>query len=147
MDEKDQEILRLLHKGLPLDPEPFKAIGDKLWIDEMSVISRLASMHQSGQIRHLGVFFDSRKLGYSGVLAAMQVPPEALSRVSEALQKIPGVTHNYLRDGEPNLWFTLIAHGEEEERRLFDQIRRESGISDIKLFPSRRLFKVRTDID
>lgn len=147
MDEKDQEILRLLKEGFPLDPEPFKIIGDKLWIDEMAVISRLVRLHQEGVIRHLGVFLDSRKLGYTGVLAAMQVTKANQEKICAELQKIDGVTHNYLRDGEPNLWFTLISSSEEEKSRTLDRIRQVAGGAEIMLFPSKRLFKVRTDLD
>lgn len=147
MDEKDQEIVRLLQEGFPLDPEPFKVIGDKLWIDEMAVISRLVRLHQKGIIRHLGVFLDSGKLGYSGVLAAMQVSPQHLESVCAVLNEIEGVTHNYLRDGEPNLWFTLLSRSREEQQQLIERISKAAGGSRVMLFPSKRLFKVRTDLD
>ncbi|HNV71085.1 MAG TPA: Lrp/AsnC family transcriptional regulator [Candidatus Ozemobacteraceae bacterium] len=147
MDEKDQEIVRLLQDGFPLDPEPFKVIGDKLWIDEMAVISRLARLHQKGVIRHLGVFLDSSKLGYTGVLAAVQVAAADLDRVCTALAAMDGVTHNYLRDGEPNLWFTLITRTPEERQRLIEQVSQAANGARVMLFPSKRLFKVRTDLD
>lgn len=147
MDEKDQEILRLLKEGFPLEAEPFKSIGDKLWIDEMAVISRLARLHQKGIIRHLGVFLDSRRLGYTGVLAAMQVAGNDLEKVCGVLAELDGVTHNYLRDGEPNLWFTLITRDENERTRLIERISQAAGGAKVMLFPSKRLFKVRTDLD
>ena len=146
MDEKDREIIQLLQNGFPLEPEPFAWIGDKLWIDEVAVISRLARLSQEGTIRYLGTFFDSRKLGYQGTLAAMDVAPGQVELVADVMNGIPQVTHNYLRDGQPNIWFTVLARDEAEMKGIMEQIRTRTGVSDIKLFPSRRHFKIRTDM-
>jgi DNA-binding Lrp family transcriptional regulator len=146
MDEKDREIIRLLQNGFPLDPEPFKVIGDKLWIDEMTVISRLARMSQEGIIRRIGTFFDSQKLGYQGVLAAMAVPSDKIASITDSMALIPNITHNYLREGTPNIWFTVVARNQEELTSILEQIKLKSGIQDILLFPSLRQFKVRTDM-
>jgi len=147
MDDKDREIVRLLQTGFPIVPEPFKALGDKLWIDEMAVISRLARLLQKGVIRHLGPFFSGTHLGYSGVLAAMDVEPKKIAQVTEVLSKKSGITHNYLRDGSPNVWFTVIAKNETCLKSLLSSIEKETGIKDVQLFPAKRLFKVRVDLE
>ena len=147
MDEKDHEILRMLQDSFPLNPEPYKTIGDKLWVDEVSVISRTARMIQDGTIRHFGPFFDSRKLGYSGTLAAMNVPRDKIEEVAGILNNFAEVTHNYLREGTPNMWFTVIAPSKAQRDSIIDQIRQKSGISKVDLFPSRRMFKVKVDLD
>ncbi len=146
MDEKDKEIIQLLQNKFPLVPEPYKEIGDKIWMDEVSVISRLVKMFQDGSIRHFGPFFDSKALGYSSCLAAMQVPEEDLDRVAEIINKFDGVTHNYLRDGKPNLWFTVIAPTEEARGEVIESIKKDSGIEDIKVFIGKRTFKVRANL-
>jgi len=147
MDEKDREIIRMLQDSFPLSPEPYRVIGDKLWIDEMGVISRIARMVQNGTIRHVGPFFDSRKLGYMGALVAMDVPLERVDEVAAVVSGFSEITHNYLRDGSPNLWFTLIARGKERRDCILQEIRTKTGIPEIKVFPSRRLFKVKVDLD
>ncbi|MBF0407408.1 MAG: Lrp/AsnC family transcriptional regulator [Candidatus Riflebacteria bacterium] len=147
MDEKDHEIIRMLKNGLPLDPEPFKSIGDMLWIDEMSVISRLASMKQSGVIRRLGAFFDHGKLGKIGVLAGMDVSPEMVDTLSAHIEKIPEISHNYLRDGSPNLWFTLVTESKELQEKILSDIREISKNSRMLLFPTKKVFKVRINLD
>ena len=53
MDEKDREIIQLLQDKFPLVSEPYKEIGDKIWMDEVSVISRIAKMIQDAT-RHFG---------------------------------------------------------------------------------------------
>lgn len=146
LDEKDRELLRLVQESFPLDAEPYRVLGDKLWIDEVSVISRLARLTQEGVIRHVGPFFDSRKLGYTGVLAAMEVSAADVDRVAAVVNAVPGVTHNYLRDGSPNMWFTLITPDEEKRGKILAEIRAKTGIQEILLFPSRRMFKVKVSL-
>jgi DNA-binding Lrp family transcriptional regulator len=147
MDEKDREILQLLQGKFPLDPEPYKVLGDKLWMDQVSVISRIARMIQDGTIRHLGPFFNSRKMGYKGALAAVNVPESQIDSVAEVLGRFPEITHNYLRDGEPNMWFTIIAKTLDEQQKIVGQIKEETGIDEVLLFPSRKLFKVKVDLE
>lgn len=146
MDEKDREIIRLMQKGFPLTPEPFKALGDNLWIDEATVISRLAKMKQDGVIRYFGTFFDSRKLGYKGTLAALNVEASRIDEVAAIINEFPMITHNYLREGTPNMWFTVLARDEKELQGIMSDIKTRGRVSEIQVFPSKRLFKVRTDI-
>ena len=147
MDEKDREILQMLQGKFPLESEPYKVIGDKLWMDEVSVISRVARMIESGVIRYLGPFFDSRKLGYRGCLAAMNVPEQQVERVAEIINGFAEITHNYLREGSPNVWFTVISPTAERREEIFAAIRKETGIDEIMIFPSKKLFKVKVDLD
>jgi len=147
MDDKDREILQMLQGSFPLDSEPYRVIGDKLWLDEVSVISRIARMIESGAIRYLGPFFDSRKLGYKGCLAAMHVAPEQVDKAAAVLDQFSEITHNYLRDGRPNLWFTVIASSLERRDEIFASIKKETGIDEIMVFPSKKFFKVKVDLD
>lgn len=146
MDEKDHEILQMLQGNFPLDSEPYRVIGDKLWMDEVSVISRIARMIESGKIRYMGPFFDSRKLGYKGCLAAADVPPEKIEMVAEVINSFNEITHNYLRDGSPNVWFTVIAPTTERRDEILAHITEKAGVS-VRTFPSKKLFKVKVDLD
>lgn len=147
MDEKDREIIQLLQGRFPLESEPYKAIGDKLWMDEVSVISRIARMIEAGAVRYVGPFFDSKKLGYKGCLAAVDVPEDRVDEVAAVINSFNEITHNYLRDGNPNMWFTIIAPTIERREEIIRQIKSQAKIDDIKLFPSRKLFKVKVDLD
>lgn len=147
MDEKDREILQMLQGRFPLDSEPYKVIGDKLWMDEVSVISRIARMIESGSIRYVGPFFDSRKLGYKGCLAAINVAPDQIDKASEAINQFPEITHNYLRKGTPNVWFTVIASSQERRDEIFARIKAETGVAEVMMFPAKKFFKVKVDLD
>jgi len=146
MDEKDKEIVKMLQSGFPLTPKPFQVLGDKLWIDEMTVISRLARLSQKGIIRYFGAFFNSEKLGYHGVLAAIDAPEERIEEIASVVNEFPQVTHNYQRDGHPNLWFTVIAKSEAELKKVLKEIEEKARIDKIWLFFSKKQFKVRSDM-
>lgn len=146
MDDKDREILQMLQGNFPLDSEPYKVIGDKLWIDEHSVISRVVRMLQNGDIRYVGPFFDSRKLGYKGSLLAINVPEDRIDEIAEVINQFSEVTHNYLRDGNPNMWFTLITNSPERQTEILEKIKSETGIDKIFSFPSKKYFKVKVDL-
>jgi DNA-binding Lrp family transcriptional regulator len=147
MDEKDREILQMLQGRFPLDSEPYKVIGDKLWIDEVSVISRIARMIESGSIRYVGPFFDSRKLGYKGCLAAIDVPPDQVEKAAAVINQFHEITHNYQRKGTPNVWFTVIANSDQRREEIFAKIKAETGVDEVKMFPARKFFKVKVDLD
>lgn len=146
LDEKDREILQMLQNGFPLVSEPYKAIGDKLWIDEYAVISRIVRLIQNGVIRYVGPFFDSRKLGYKGCLAAINVPEERIDEVAAVINRFDEVTHNYLREGSPNMWFTLITNSPERQQEILNTIKKETKIDEIMLFSSKKYFKVKVDL-
>lgn len=146
MDDKDKELMKIMQQGFPVTQEPFQALGDKLWIDGMGVISRLVRLSQSGVIRYFGAFFNSRNLGYKGTLAALNVPAGRLDEVAAVINEFPQVTHNYLRDGEPNLWFTIIARNEAELNKIVDSIKSKGKVETVLLFPATKMFKVRTDL-
>jgi DNA-binding Lrp family transcriptional regulator len=147
MDEKDREILQMLQGRFPLDSEPYKVIGDKLWMDEVSVISRIARMIESGLIRYVGPFYDSRKLGYKGCLAAIDVPEDRVGQAAEVINQFPEITHNYQRKGTPNVWFTVIAASDERRDEIFNKIKAETGADQVYRFSARKFFKVKVDLD
>ena len=146
MDEKDHEIIQILQNGFPLVSNPYKAIGDKLWIDENAVISRVVRLIQNGTIRYVGPFFNSRKLGYSGCLAAIEVPENRIDEIASVVNRFDEVTHNYLREGTPNMWFTLITDSPERQEQILNTIKSETGIDKILIFTSKKYFKVKVDI-
>ena len=146
LDEKDHEIIQMLQNGFPLVSEPYKAIGDKLWIDEHAVISRIVRLIQNGVIRYVGPFFDSRKLGYKGCLAAINAPEDRIDEIAEVVNSFDEVTHNYLRDGSPNMWFTLITKSIERRDQIINTIKTKTGIDEILLFTSKKYFKVKVDL-
>lgn len=142
MDELDRRLIMTLQEGFPLTPRPFLSLAEALSLSEADVLARIKNLVDSGIIRRFGPVFDSRALGLATVLCAVKVSPEYLSYVAEKINSFPGVTHNYRREGEYDLWFTITAKDEEEVERQLAAIRSLEGVGELIELPARRVFKL-----
>jgi len=147
LDAMDRELLNVVQSGLPVVAEPYKELARSLGTSEEDILARLGRLIESGTIRRLGGIFDSRRLGYTGTLCAMKVPPERIAGVAEIINGYPGITHNYLRSHEYNLWFTLLAPDHEDLDRVLAEVRERSGVDDLISLPAVRLFKIRVNFE
>jgi DNA-binding Lrp family transcriptional regulator len=142
MDSIDKKILNMIQRKFPLVAEPFKAVAENIGIPEDDVIERIGKMKQAGVIRRIGAVFDSRKLGYVSTLCAARAPEEKLKAFVEVVNAYPGVTHNYRRNHDFNVWFTFIAPDQETLEKSLADIRTKTGVADIISMPAARTFKI-----
>jgi DNA-binding Lrp family transcriptional regulator len=147
MDNVDRRLLNLIQQDFPITAEPFAEVAAKLGIGEAEVLERIGRLKAGGIIRRIGAVFDLRKLGFASTLCAARVPEEGVRKFVEIVNACPGVTHNYRRDDEYNVWFTLIAPGEEELAAALAGIKRETGIDDILSLRATRTFKINARFD
>lgn len=147
LDSIDKKLLNKIQNDFPVVPEPYRKIGDSLGIDEAEVIKRLKRMKESGIIRRLGGIFDSRKLGYSGTLCAMKVPAQQLEQVTDIINSYPEVTHNYLREHEYNIWFTVLAESRERVKQIVNEISAKCRIGEILELPAERYYKIKVKFE
>jgi DNA-binding Lrp family transcriptional regulator len=142
MDAMDRKLLNLIQQDFPLAPEPFRLVGGKLGINEAEVRRRIERLKEQGIIRRIGAVFDLRKLGFVSTLCAARVPEKKLPAFVAAVNATAGVTHNYRRDHDYNVWFTLIAAGEEELAATLDRIKHDTGIDDILSLRAVKTYKI-----
>jgi DNA-binding Lrp family transcriptional regulator len=142
MDSIDKKILNIIQKEFPVVAEPFKAVAEKLGISEDEVLERIARLKQEGIIRRIGAVFDSKKMGFVSTLCAARVPEEKLKTFVEVVNSYAGVTHNYRRSHEYNVWFTFIAPDNETLEESLAEIRDRTGIMDIISMRAARTFKI-----
>lgn len=142
LDDIDRRLLVRVQEGLPLDPEPFRRLGEELGIDAAEVLHRLEELKRCRIIRRLGGVFNTPALGRAGTLVAMKVPADRLEEVAAIVNGYDGVTHNYARDHEYNLWFTLVAGSPEELEWTIDEIKSRTGIEDILNLPTEKMYKI-----
>jgi DNA-binding Lrp family transcriptional regulator len=147
MDNVDRRLLNLIQQDFPIVAEPFAEVAAKLGIGEAEVLERIGRLKEEGIIRRIGAVFDLRKLGFASTLCAARVPEEGVRKFVEIVNACPGVTHNYRRDDEYNIWFTLIAPGEEELAAALTGIKQETGIDDILSLRANRTFKINARFD
>ena len=147
MDTVDKAILNEIQWTFPLVPEPFAVIAQKFGIKEEELTRRLVALKKIGIIRQLSAIFDTRKLGYKSALIAMAIEPEKLDHIANQINKHPGVSHNYERNHEYNLWFTLAVPPGNDLKSEVDKFSKLSGIKKIRLLPTIKLFKIGVKLD
>jgi len=147
MDELDLKLLAAVQDGFPITPRPFQDLGLALGLEEDEVISRLAELQKEGLVRRIGPILDLRRMGRSGILAALAVPLDEADGVADAVSLYPEVSHNYLRpnDSGYNLWFT-VSGTEERIQDILQEIRTKTG-KEMLVLPTLRIFKIGVKFD
>jgi DNA-binding Lrp family transcriptional regulator len=143
LSDFDKAILNAAQGDFPLESRPFAVLAERLNTDEATLLERLTALKQGGYLRRLGAYFDSDALGYQGTLVALYVSPTSLPSVIEAVNRYDGVTHNYEREGEYNLWFTLQTASENRRQKVLGEIRELPGVERMLELRSAKKYKVR----
>lgn len=147
LDTKDKELLNLLQTDFPLETRPFAVLGRRLEMPEKDVIARIMHLKERRIIRQISAIFDSRALGYRSSLVAFKVDPEQIARVAERVSEHTGVTHNYRRNHEYNLWFTITVPPGKDLENEVEGLSEQEGVLGCRLFPTIRLFKIGVAFD
>lgn len=147
MDKVDRKILNAIQSGFPLAMRPYRELGRRFDLKEEEVFERVKKLKAQGVIRRIGGNFHSRKLNFTSTLCAAKVPAEQLDAFVEIVNRHAGVTHNYLRNHEYNVWFTFIAPTTADIERSLQEISKSSGVRDVHSLPAVKMFKVKVDFE
>jgi DNA-binding Lrp family transcriptional regulator len=142
MDKLDKEILNEIQWTFPLVQKPYSEIAKKFGISDDEMMQRLRTLKQAGIIRQLSAIFDTRRLGYKSALVAMAISPDKLEQVANQINRHPGVSHNYERNHEYNLWFTLAVPPGSDLKSEIDKFSKLQGINKVRMLPTIKLFKI-----
>ena len=143
LDAINKKILNRIQSDFPITTQPYKDIATELELTEEVVIKRIKQMRLNGTIRRIGGNFVPQKLGFISTLCAARVPDEKIESFSMHVNKYPGVTHNYQRDNDYNIWFTFIAPTMDEIKNRLQAISKETGIKEILNLPATKIFKIK----
>ena len=147
MDELDKAILNVIQRDFPLEADPFAVVGEKVGLSGDEVQQRILALKEAGVIRRVGAVFNREALGWEGTLCAAQVPDDRLEAFVAVVNAIPGVTHNYRRSHDYNVWFTLLAPSRDEIDATLASIRQQTGVTDIIDMKAVRTFKISAAFD
>ncbi len=142
LDLKDRKILSFLQNSFPIDPRPYKTAAGSLGLTEEYLIKKTSGYLKSGVIRYIGAVLDTKRAGMKSSLVAMAVSPSELSRVAGIINSYPQVTHNYLRDDEYNVWFTVSAKSVKAKADLIKGIKKKTGIVKCLDLDTVKTFKI-----
>jgi DNA-binding Lrp family transcriptional regulator len=149
LDELDKRLLNLMQGAFPIAPRPYQHVAGGAGIGEVEAIVRVRRLLEERIIRQVTPIFDTRALGYSSMLVAAKVDPENPWRAARVINEHPGVSHNYLRNHEFNIWFTIAtepgsALGLEGTLEVLGRL---AGAESLRQLPTLRLFKIRMDLE
>ncbi len=147
IDAIDRRLLTLIQKNFPLVVRPFAVIGEQLGISEEDALARTRHLKGAGIIRQISAIFDSRRLGYSSTLVAMDIPEEHIDESANRISEHPGVSHNYKRDHSFNLWFTLTLPPGTDLEAEVAQLSAGAEARRARILPALRLFKIGVELD
>ena len=148
LDPVDKAILTILQRGIPVTSRPYLAMAEEIGgVSEAEVIDRIALLKEENIIRRMSGFFNSGKLGYVSALCAIKVPPERLAAAAQVVNRYPGITHNYVREHEYNMWFTLIARDVETRERILDEIEAQPCVEKLLRLYTNRRYKINVTFD
>jgi DNA-binding Lrp family transcriptional regulator len=147
MDDIDREILNEIQSGFPITSRPYLDLGKRFDLSEQELLERVKRLRSEGIIRRIGGNFDSRKLNFTSTLCAARVPKEKIKGFVELVNEYKGVTHNYLRGHDYNVWFTFIAPSAGYIDNALRGISEKTGIKEILNLPAIKTFKIKVDFE
>jgi siroheme decarboxylase len=149
LDETDKRLMNLLQSSFPLDPEPFALLASEAELELEDVLTRTRRLLDERIIREITPIFDTRALGYESMLVAAKVDAENPQRAAAAVNAHPGVSHNYLRTHDFNLWFTIAVPPDSELGMAgsLEALMRETGAESMRQLPTLTLFKINMNLE
>jgi len=144
-----EEILSRIQKKFPLVPKPFKVIADELGMSEEEVLSILQEEKKKNIIRQTSAIFDTKRLGYKSSLVAFKIPAEKISAAVKIINSHPGISHNYERNHEFNIWFTLAVAPDSQLglEKTLEILSKLTEAEDYIMLPTLKLFKINVKLN
>ncbi len=140
-------ILNQIQRNFPVTHRPFLALARRTGMKEKEVLERVQRLKDLGIIRRIGASFSAGAVGFSSTLCAARVAADKIKEFVSVVNSYPGVTHNYEREGEYNLWFTLIAPSRKKIGEILEEISRKTGVLAILNLPATKTFKIAVDFN
>ncbi len=115
VDDVDRSIVRATQAGLPLVPEPYRAVAESVGLGTDEVMRRVERMLSVGAIRRIGAVPNHYALGYrANGMSVWDVPGDRIGELGPRVGALDFVSHCYRRPRRPPLWpYNLFAmvHG------------------------------------
>jgi DNA-binding Lrp family transcriptional regulator len=148
-DNPDAALLGVLQESVPFTQNPFADLGKRCGLSEDETLIRVKALKEGKIIRQISAIFDTRSLGYASSLVAAKIAPDKLETAVAVINSHPGVSHNYLRNHEFNLWYTIAVPPTSKLGLdgTVDLLHKLSGADTTRLLPTLRLFKIGVRFD
>ncbi len=149
LDDADRRLMNALQSSFPLEPEPYALLAAEVEMELEEVLTRTRRLLDKRIIREITPIFDTRALGYESMLVAAKVDAANPQRAARIVNSHPGVSHNYLRTHDFNLWFTIATppdSGLGLEATL-QRLMELTGAESMRELPTLTLFKINMNLE
>jgi siroheme decarboxylase len=147
LDPTNRLLLDRIQRSFPLVAKPYEALGAGLGISGAEVRARIGALREHQQVRQISAIFNTGALGYRSSLVAMAVPEGQLEGAAQAVNAYPGVSHNYLRPGTYNMWYTIAVPPGEALEEAVAALSRAAGGWPTIILPALRKYKLAVVLD
>ena len=106
-EKMENELLFQMQNAFPMIQRPFEVIAKELDSTEEEILKMVQKLKEEKIIRQTSAIFDTKRLGYKSSLVAFKVSEENIEEAASIINAHPGVSHNYLRNHDYNIWFTM----------------------------------------
>ncbi|MDL2261853.1 Lrp/AsnC family transcriptional regulator [Methanimicrococcus sp. OttesenSCG-928-J09] len=144
LDEIDRKLINLIQLEFPISAHPFEEIAAEIGTTEDIVIDKLSRLKNEGVIRRIGPIINTRGIGGTNTLAAVKVPENQIEKAAAVINKYDEVSHNYLRNEEYNIWFTVSAPTQDRLNQILSEIQTELDCPLLDL-PTIKQFKIQVN--
>lgn len=143
------EILSRIQQKFPLVEKPFKVIADELNMSEDEVLAILQEQKKSNIIRQTSAIFDTKRLGYISSLVAFKIPSDKISDAVKIINSHPGISHNYERNHDFNIWFTLAVAPNSTLglEKTLEVLAEATKADEYIMLPTLKLFKINVKLN
>lgn len=145
LSDDERAVLAAIQDGLPLEPEPYRVVGDRIGMSEARVMELITSMLAEGKIKRIGAVPDHYALGITANgMSVWDVPDELAGDVGRRLGAREEITHCYKRPRQPgwpyNIFGMVHARSRDEVIATVERIAQELGLAR---YPHDVLFSTR----
>ena len=147
LSDTQKELLNIVQWSFPVCERPFEAIGEKMGLSEEKVIEELRIVKEENILRQLSAIFDTRMLGYQSALIAAKYDDDQIEEAASIINQRPGVSHNYKRNNDYNLWYTIAVPPSEKIEDHIALLHHKTGSKVTRQLPTLKLYKIGVKLD
>ncbi|WP_457748083.1 siroheme decarboxylase subunit alpha [Sulfurimonas sp.] len=151
MDHQDleNELLYQMQNSFPLTQKPFAEMAQTLGVSEEKILDMVKKLKEDKIIRQTSAIFDTKRLGYKSSLVAFKVDEENIDEAAAIINAHPGVSHNYLRNHNYNIWFTMAVAPDSMLglEKTIEILKERTEAKDAIILPTLKMFKISVKMD
>jgi len=145
--DQQNDLARAIQRAFPLERDPYARLGEPLGVGAEEVRAQLLSWERDELLREVSGILEGSALGHQSALVACCVPAEQLERVALIINEHPTITHNYVREHDYNLWFTIAVPDEMGIEASLERLGHAAGVPSFAILRRTLTFKIGVNFD